>query len=100
MRVKNSAASTTYATARQLLHKCVGEENAPPDTILRMPSNTYAGASTYETHRTGRDGGKHQAGNVLRYGKRRREDIQEIARPDVFKKRHRHALHDADKEIP
>ncbi len=32
--------------------------------------------------------------------KRRREEIQEIARPDIFEKSRGHALHHADEEIP
>ena len=30
----------------------------------------------------------------------RREDVQEVARPDVLEERHGHALHDAGEEVP
>ena len=54
----------------------------------------------HEADRARRDARKHQAGEVLRDRQRRREEVQEVARPDVFEERRRHAVHDAGEEVP
>jgi hypothetical protein len=48
----------------------------------------------------GRDARQDEAYKVLRQGERRGEEIQEIARPDIFGKRRGDSLHDTEQEIP
>ena len=74
------------------------------DDGIRLVSLGHYGVSPYAHHDqsdgAGSDAREHKAADILGNRERRGEEVQEIARPDVLKECHRHALHHASKKVP
>src|SRR6185437_1643263 len=91
--------SDTESHASQEEHEDERQEHGPVGSKVKAEGGGGDGDHDSQPDQAGCEAGGQQAGDVFRHGERSGEDVEEVARPDIFKKSGGHALHHAGHEI-